>query len=433
MRRISLILVVLALPALLFATGTKQQPASGDSGGYITHAWWGNTVRDERTIAVAKLFMEKNLGVTVETEPSNWDNYWPKLNTQAAAGSLPDVMQQDYQYIQQYNSRNMLVDLNTYAQKGVINLSKWSESGLASGRLGGKQIALNIGTNALGMVVDPAVLQQAGVTIDDAKWTWKEFEQAALQIFQKTGKQTTVARDHAHIQWEHIVRQFGVPFFSPDHKSLGFTNSAAAKAALVANLEMYARLRAAGALYNPEETFIAGITMQEEPLAKGKGWNAFYWSNQVVGFQGAAGRPMGYYILPSVNGPKAPFGTYLKPGQFISMLTSSKSQDLAAKYINFFVNDVEANRILLAERGIPIPSDVAADLAGRVDAVNKSVFDYIAKVTPLTTPIDPPDPGATGEVRDVMRPILLQCLTGRIAPAAAVEQMIAAANAVLGR
>jgi len=196
---------------------------------------------------------------------------------------------------------------------------------------------------------------------------------------------------------------------------------------------MYLRLRAVGALYNPEETFVAGITMPEEPLSKGGAWNAFYWSNQVIGFRNAAGRPMDYVMLPSVNGPQAPFGTYLKPGQFISMLASSKSQDLAARYINFFVNNIEANRILMAERGIPIPSDVAADLASRADAANKSVFDYISHVTPFATPIDPPDPGATGEVRDVMRPILLQCLTGRLDSASAVNQMIAAANAVLGR
>jgi multiple sugar transport system substrate-binding protein len=142
---------------------------------------------------------------------------------------------------------------------------------------------------------------------------------------------------------------------------------------------------------------------------------------------------MDYVMLPSDKGPQAPFGTYLKPGQFISMLASSNAKDLAARYINFFVNDIDANRILLAERGIPIPSNVASDLASRVDANNRSIFEYIAKVTPLSSPIDPPDAARTGEVRDVMRPILLQCLTGGLAPAAAVDQMIAAANAVLSR
>ncbi|MCL2319198.1 MAG: extracellular solute-binding protein, partial [Treponema sp.] len=342
MKRIVLLLAILALPALLFAA-PGQQPSSGSQGGYIRHAWWGNTVRDARTTQVAQLFMQKNPGVTVETEPTAWDGYWPKLNTQAAAGSLPDVMQQDYQYIEQYNNRNQLVDLNAYVKKGVIDLSKWSDAGIASGRLGGKLIALNIGTNAWGMGVDPAILKQAGITIDDTKWTWKDFENTAITVFQKTGVQTAIIPDYAHMLWEHIVRQFGVPFFALDHKSLGFTNNAQARAALVANLDMWLRIKAAGALYDPEDSFVLGNAMEAEPMSRGKSWNGFYWSNQHVGHVAAAKRPLDYYMTPSVNGNKAPFGTYLKPGQFISILTSSKSQDLAAKYVNFFVNDLDAN------------------------------------------------------------------------------------------
>jgi multiple sugar transport system substrate-binding protein len=437
MKKTALILAVLCVPVLLFVTCKKKEQAGTDQqasgGGYIRLAWWGNTTRDERTIKVAQLFMEKNPGVTVETEPTQWDGYWPKLNTQAAAGSLPDIMQQDYQYIVQYNDRNQLVDMNSYAQKGVIDLSKWSDSALASGRLGGKLIALNLGTNALGLGVDKGVLAQAGVTIDDTTWTWKDFEQAALTIYQKTGIQTTIGRDHAHMNWEHIVRQFGVPFFAPDHKSLGFTNNAQARAALKDNLDMLLRLRAAGALYDVEDAFVAGKAMEEEPISQGKAWNGFYWSNQHVGYVNAGKKPLDYYIYPSVNGLKAPFGTYLKPSQFISMLSAGKSQDLAARFVNFFINDLEANRILLAERGIPVPTDVREDLAPRVDANMKYLFDFITKVTPFTTPIDPPDAPQAGEVRDVMRPILLQCLTGRLDSATAVDNMIKAANEVLGR
>jgi multiple sugar transport system substrate-binding protein len=436
MKKTALILAVLCIPVLFSVSCKKKEQAGTDSqtsGGYIRLAWWGNTTRDERTIKAAQLFMEKNPGVTVETEPTNWDGYWPKLNTQAAAGSLPDIMQQDYQYIVQYNDRNQLVDMNTYAQRGIIDLSKWSDSALASGRLGGKLIALNLGTNALGIGVDPAVLTQAGVTIDDTSWTWADFEQVALAVYQKTGVQTIIEHDHAHMNWEHIVRQFGVPFFAPDHKSLGFTNNAQARAALKDNLDMLLRLRAAGALYDPEDAFVAGKSFEEFPISQGKAWNGFYWSNQHVGYVNAGKRPLDYYIYPSVNGQQAPFGTYLKPSMFISILSTSKNQDLSARFVNFFINDLEANRILLAERGIPVPTDVREDLAPRVDANVKYLFDFITKVTPFTSPIDPPDAPQTGEVRDVMRPILLQCLTGKLDSATAVDEMIKAANAVLSR
>ena len=430
MKKAFLIGVILCAPALVFAAGGRDSGGAGAaSAGYLRFAWWGNTTRDTRTIEVAKLFMQKNPGVTVETEPAQWDGYWPKLNTQAAAGSLPDVMQQDYMYIGQYNDRNQLVDMNAYVQKGVIDLSGWSDSGLASGKLGGKLIALSLGTNAWGMGVDAAILQKAGVVIDDTRWTWKDFEQAALTIYQKTGVKTMPVNEF-HQVFEHVVRQAGKPFFAPNGRSLGWTGSPGLIKDL---LDMQLRLKAAGALYDPEDAFILGRAMEEEPVSKGTAWNAYYWSNQHIGHINAARRPLEFFMFPTVSGNKAPYGTYLKPSQFISILASSKNQELAARFVNFIVNDLEANRILLAERGIPAPSPVREDLAPRVDPNMKYLFDYITKVTPYTSPIDPPDPATAGEVRDVIRPVLLQCLTGRLDSAAAVSQMIQAANGVLGR
>jgi multiple sugar transport system substrate-binding protein len=423
MKRIALFLAVLSIPALLFAGG------GGEAGGYLRFAWWGNATRDERTIKVSQLFMEKNPGVTVETEPAMWDGYWPKLNTQAAAGSLPDVMQQDYMYIAQYNDRNQLVDLNTFAKSGLIDLSKWTDSALSSGQLGGKLIALSLGTNAWGMGVDTAALQKAGVTIDDTKWTWKDYEQIALTVYQKTGVQTMPPNEF-HQVFEHVVRQFGKPFFAANGKSLGFSDDPSMIKEII---DIHLRLKAAGALYDPEDAFILGRAMEEESISTGKAWNAYYWSNQHIGHVNAAKRPLDFYIFPTVNGNKAPYGTYLKPSQFISILTASKNQDLAAKFVNFILNDPEANRILMAERGIPLPSNIREDLAPRVDPSMKYLFDYITKVTPFTSPIDPPDPATAGEVRDVMRPLLLQSLTGRLSSADAVNQMVQAANAVLAR
>ena len=427
MKKLIFFLTVLSLAALA-VSGCKKKEA----GGYIRYAWWGNTIRDERTIKATQLFMEKNPGVTVETEPAGWDGYWSKMNTQAAAGSLPDIMQQDYTYIEQYNNRNQLLDMNPFVQKGIIDLSKWSESALASGRLNGKLVALSMGTNAWGMGVDMAAVQKAGLAIDDTAWTWKDYEQIALTIYQKTGVQTMPFNEF-HQAFEHIARQFGVPFFAADRKSLGMTANVAAAGAVKEALDMHLRLKAAGALYDPDDAFILSRAMEEFPISQGKTWNNFHWSNQHVGLINAAKRPLEYLIFPSVNGNKAPFGTYLKPSMFISILHSSTNQELAARFVNFMLNDPEANRILLAERGIPGPSTIREDLSGRVDPNMKYLFDYIGRVTPYTTPIDPPDPSTSGEVRDVMRPVLLQCLKGQIPSDAAMSQMIQAANAVLSR
>jgi multiple sugar transport system substrate-binding protein len=180
--------------------------------------------------------------------------------------------------------------------------------------------------------VDPEILQRAGVTINDTAWTWKDFEQAALQIYQRTGVQTFPTGEHYQII-ENAVRYFGVPFYSADGKSLGFTNNAAAQAAVKEIIDVQLRLKAAGALYDPEDAFVPGRAFPEYPLAKGTTWNHFHWSNQHNALVAAAGRPLNFIVCPapSTTGMKAPYGTYLKP----SMLTTSKNQELAAKFIDF--------------------------------------------------------------------------------------------------
>ncbi|MDR1398415.1 MAG: ABC transporter substrate-binding protein [Treponema sp.] len=430
MKKIAILLTLMMVPMLMFSAARNEAPSASSSGTYLRLAWWGNTTRDSRTNEVVQLFMQKNPGVTVETEPTNWDGYWPKLATQAASGSLPDVMQQDYMYIGQWNDRNQLLDLTPYVQNGTIDLSQWADSAVASGRLGNKLIALNLGVNAWGMGVDLAALQQAGITIDDITWTWVDFERIAIEIFQKTGLQTMPPNEFHQI-FEHIVRQTGASFFAADNKSLGWTNNSAA---IQDNLNMWLRIKAAGALFDSEEGFLLGLAMEEEPISKGKTWNSYYWSNQHIGHLNAAKRPLDYLMFPNISTSKPPkYGAYLKPSQFISIVATTKTPDLAAKLVNFIINDLEANRILLAERGVPVPSDVLQDLSGRVDADTKNVFDYISKVTPYTSPIDPPDASSAGEVRDVIRPILLSCMKGDIGTAAAVTQFIQAANSVLSR
>jgi len=358
------------------------------------------------------------------------------LNTQAAAGSLPDVMQQDVAYIKQYTDRNQLEDLRPFSQRGVIDLSKWGgDAGLAAGTVNGKLTGLVIGTNAWGMGVDMAMVQQAGATINDATWTWADYERVALQIFRATGVQTMPVMSTTTQLLEHVTRQFSSDYgtYSADGRSLGITNNPRAHAAIKACIEMDLRLKAAGALFSPDDAFIQGLSMEEAPISQGKTWNAFFWSNQHTGHQNAARRPLVYMMFPMVEGARAPWGLYYRAGQYISMLSTATNKDLAARFINFFVNDLEANRILLAERGIPIPTDVRQDLAGRVNADMKYLFDYIDRIGPFTSAANPPYPAAAGESQDMIRPFMLQVLNGQITPDQAMTSMVQAANAVLSR
>ena len=412
---------ILALTATTFAAPEKVT---------LRLAWWGNPTRDERTIKVAQMYMAKNPNVTIQTETTGWAGYWDKLATQAAANDLPDVIQQDYSYITQYAQKNLLMDLTPYVKSNKINLMKVDENFISGGRVDGKLYGINLGTNAWSIIYDPAVLKQAGVSAPKPGWTWADFEKMAIKIYQKTGVQTIpLSTTDPRVMFDNMIRQTGEAFFDPKTgAALGFTDTKL----LVEFYEMQLRLLKAGVLIKPDVAFVT-VTPQEAPFAKKQSWLDFVWSNQVVSTAAAANRPVAVALCPKIAGSKRP-GTYFKPSMFFSVANSSKNKEEAVKFVNYFMNDIEANKVLLAERGIPIIPGVRSVLKGMVDPVNRQVFDYIELVGKKNaSPIDPADPAGAGEVLKAFRTIDQEVLYGTTAPQAAADKFIKQANEILAK
>jgi multiple sugar transport system substrate-binding protein len=336
-------------------------------------------------------------------------------------------MQHDWAYITQWANRNQLLDLDPYVKNGTIDASKIPASALAAGRINGKLYAISLGTNAYGFTYDPAVVERAGVKIDSVNWTFKDFEYAALTIYQKTGVKTlpfTPTSPYNVI--EYMIRETGKPFYAADGKSLGFTDTTQIKEFF----DIQLRLLDAGALYSPEESYIT-TTMEEGPFAKGLTWNEYVYINQLIAQQAANGRPIAEALIPHINGTRQRIGEYLKPSQFISITAQSKNPDLAAKVLNFYVNNKEANAILLAERGVPVPTDIRDYLYTLVDPSNKMAFDFITLASDHSSAIDPPDPAPAGEVMAFIRDLTLQVLTKKVTSANATTQFMTGCNRIL--
>jgi len=423
-----LLLILMILPMMIFAS-----PAQ-DTSGSLRFGWWGNVARDDRTNAVIRLFQGMNPGITVEPEAGvAFAAYWDRLATQAAARNLPDVIQQDVSYLKMFNNNNQLEDLNAYASRGgVIDLTYWDAGAVATGRLGNKLAGLIMATNAWGMIVDPAVLQRAGVTINDTTWTWTDYERIATQIFTTTGVQTIPPFNTRQVI-EHISRQFGVPCYSADDRSLGITNNQTAYNAVRSWIEMEVRLLNAGILYDIQDSWIQGKAMAEEPISLGKTWNQMNWSNQLVGFQDAARRPLDYIMFPTFP-TKTANGTYYRASMFLSMTSTSQNKALAAKFINFFVNDLTAGRILLVERGAPVNSRIRTDIRPVVTAGDIKVLDYLDKIANYTSPADPAYPSTAGEIENtVTRNVMFEIMTGRLTAETGLAELVRQSNAVLTR
>ncbi|MDC7232067.1 MAG: extracellular solute-binding protein [Spirochaetales bacterium] len=430
--RIVLILsvVLFAFTSQLFATGqTEAGSSDGPEESYMRLAWWGNPVRDEKTIGVANLYMDNNPNVKIETETTGWGGYWDRINTQVASASLPDIMQHDYAYMLQFVQRNILTDLTPYVDSGVIELGKVSETFLSGGRVDGKLYGISLGTNAFSLVYDPTVLAAAGIAEPDStSWTLKDFEEISMEIYKKTGKQTMpFSTTDPKVFFDNLIRQTGASTYAKDGKSLGFTDTTVLKEFY----NMQLRLLEAGVLVAPEIAFVT-VTAEEGQLAQGNVWCDYIWSNQLASTQAVAENPLKMVLLPQIENAKRP-GTFLKPSMFFSIPASAENPDEAARFLNFFLNDGAANDILAAERGVPIPSDVREALKASASDVNKVVFDYIGLVADNSSAIDPPDPKASGEFLKLFRDTTQEVLMGLISVDQGVEKIMKDGNAILAK
>ena len=424
MKKIILTLTVLVYSALIFTACTGKKADEN----YLRLTWWGNTVRDEQTLKVVELFKSGNPEVTVDTEATGWGGYWDKVNTQAASGSVPDIMQQDYAYIGQWASRGQLFDLTPYVDNRTIDVSRIPDYVLSGGKIDGKLYGILLGTTAYGMAYDPAVLEAAGVLpIDSATWTLKDFESVAETVYQKTRVKTIPFDPVDPVPaLENFIRQTGASLYGPGGKSLGFTDTAVLKEFWDVQL----RLLDKGVLVPASEAFVQA-SMEEDHLSTGKSWNKYIWNTQISAAINAAGRPLDLFFLPRIEQYVQP-GNYLKPSMFFSITAGAENPDLAAQFINFFLNDLAANDIIMGERGIPAPSNVRDHLIAKVDNNQKVAFTFLTYAAGYSGPIDPPDPGTSGEVRAIFRDTTVQVLNRTISSDEGAARFMMRANQILG-
>lgn len=175
------------------------------------------------------------------------------------------------------------------------------------------------------------------------------------------------------------------------------------------------------------------MSVEDQLIASQKAAEAYVWSNQVVAISKAAGdRPLELHLLPQT--PDGPSGNYLKPSMFFSVTSQCKNPEAAVQFINWFTNSVDANKILLAERGVPISSEVREALKPLLQPAQQAAFDYVNLVEKHSSPIPPPDPAGASDVIDsAYTPIIDQMLYGRISPEDAAKQFRQRANEILSR
>jgi len=410
------------------AAGQDGAAEGGEAGAAkepitLRMAWWGGEPRHDYTLKVIELYEKANPHVTIEPEYANWDDYWKKLAPQAAANELPDILQMDLSYLTQYGENGQLEDLTPYigAQIDVANIS---ENAVNGGALDGKLYGFNAGVNALQVHYDPALLKQAtGLDALPDGWTWEQYEELAQQAAEKGLYFDTGLRPE--VFFNYYLRSKGETLYGEDGASLGYEDDQL----FVDFFSMTTRLAEAGATPKPDVTAqIKGV--EDDLMVKNQAVSVWQWTNQYIGIQQVAGRPLAMHPLP---GPDAEKGLFLKPSMFLSVSKNSKHKEEAAKFIDFFVNDVEANKLILGERGVPVSSAVKEALKPLLSPEQQKVFDFVAWAESNSSAGDPPDPIGAAEVIAAFKTFDEMMKFGQMTPEEAAKAFREEANSILAK
>lgn len=387
-------------------------------------AWWGGQARHDYTLKVIEMYQQQNPNVKIEAEYASFDDYWKKLAPQAAANQLPDIIQMDMSYLSQYGGRGQLEDLEPYTKSGKLDVSGVSANTLASGKLDGKLYQLPLGVNALAVQMDAELLKKAGVEAPAKNWTWDDID----AIGQKLKAQNKLVADYLRydVFFPYYLRTVDQKMYSADGATLGYSDDKH----FVDYFKRYQKWYDAGYLLSLDKLATKKFTPEDDEMVLGNSAFSFQWSNQYVAWSTAAKRPIEMQPTPGPNGNK---GLFLKPSMGFALTKSSKVKDEAIKFMNFFINDLEANKLIKGERGVPVAAKVKEGLKPVLKPEEVKVFDYVAWAENNSSPVDPPNPTGSVEIEKLLKDLSEQMLYKKITVEDAAAKFRKEANAILAK
>lgn len=418
-------------------TGCSRTGSSGASSGNgsnqnitISFTWWGSQTRHDYTKKLLDMYHQKHPNINFTTTPAGYDGYEQKLTTEAAGDALPDLMQMDYSFIEEFTKNGSLADLSSYVKNKTIDLSDADQSLVNSGKVGGKLGSIVIAETAPSIVYNPAVLSKAGLSEPTSGWTWDDLVNDSITIQQKTGGfglGTTIPSDSVDMLFNYYLRQYSFSLYSADGKKLGYSDDKY----FTQFVSLFKKMQDAKAEPTVDQyTQISTKGKEQSLVAQSQAGFMFEWANYPT-IAAATNPNLKLAFMP--NDSKTVKAMYLKPSMFLSVSNSSKYKKQCAEFINWFINDTDANNTINAERGVPISSKIRSGMEANLSAQNKLMFQYIDEASKNSSQVSAPDPSGASEVRTDLNNEVDAVLYGKKTVDKAASDFRTEANTALGR
>jgi len=416
-----------------FLMGTSALLAAGAAG--INPAWaqsalrlifWGGQARADRTYAVTDMY-EAAGNPPIEGEFLSWNDYWPKLATQTAGGTAPDIIQMDYRFIVEYASRNAIAPLDEF-MGSELNLGEFDQDQLEGGKVDGKLYGISLGANSVAMLVNATAFEEIGEAVPDNSWTYADIERLG-EAFKAAGNGMAAMSDGSGSEpmLDNWLRQRGKALYTAEGQ-LGFTAEDA-----IEWFTMWNGFRDKGYIVSAEDQALDNGAPEASMVAMKKAALMPSNSNQLVIHQTVNDDTLTITSYPRIEAGVGG-GHYRKPSMFFSVGGSSADKAAAAAFINYFVTDLEAGKALGVERGIPCNAAVREAITPTLDEQSQIALNFVANLGDLLGPLPPSPPNAAGEIDTSLLRVLSQevAFGGRSAEDAG-QYFVDEATAILNR
>jgi multiple sugar transport system substrate-binding protein len=419
-------LSVALLAAALLAAGCGGGESGDDGRVTIRFSWWGNDERARITNQAVDAFEAANPGITVETEPLDFNSYFDRLATSVAAGDEPDVITMGGAYPREYADRGVLLDLAEVSEH--LDLSALDAHAMAGGNFEGTQYAVPTGVNTCGVVANPALFAAAGVPLpDDNTWSWEDFARIATEISARSSEGTFGVEDPTspdvldlyvnQLTGEGLYTAEGTIALQPQTAQRWW--------------EMTTGLMASGATPPASLTSeLVGQPPEQTLIGQGRAAMRFGWSNLLSAYRAASGAELIMLRAPGETTAEGP-GMWLQASQLYTISRRSKHPDAAARLVDFLLSDRRAVDFIKADRGIPANPEIRTHLEGILDGSRKVEFAFVDRMTGLVDGHFVIGPTGSTETLGIVNRLNDEVLFGQLSPAQAAEQLVTEMNAAV--
>jgi multiple sugar transport system substrate-binding protein len=221
-------------------------------------------------------FTKANPGVKITIEVTPGKEYFPKRQTEATTGTLPDVWWMNSSYLELYASEHKLLSLQDSVDSGAISTGNYPTALVDAATWKDELYGVPKDFDTIAVFYNKAVFDKAGVSYPTEDWTWDEFKSAARAISDKLksegvyGNVTDLSDGQGG--YYDTIAQAGGYVLSPDKKTVGYDDPAT-----VEGLQFWVDLIADGA--EPTLQQIAD-TADDQRFVSGKAgmWWTGSWS-----------------------------------------------------------------------------------------------------------------------------------------------------------